>query len=368
MYSAYKADLRTGALLFRRAREADPSYALGYSNQVSSEILLGHPETALELLPDAMSVFERNHQTFTPEATVGIRTDLHQQDSELRGDHAQAAAQAKAGAAALGAGYRQYRALVWAAWNVAHQHDGGAGAWLAQQPQAPFPPQPQIERLGLLFQIEAALEHWQAVIAMEKPTEKTITQLSSTADIKLIAATELRPWAALAKARTGDIAGAESVIATTPGDCYDCVRVRGQIASEAKQWGRADYWFAKAVHDAPSIPFAYEDWGRSLLARGQPDAAIEQFKLSNAKGPHFADPLEGWGEALMAKNQSHLALAKFEEAEKYAPNWGRLHLKWGEALGYAGKADGVKAQFARAAQLDLTATDKAELGRQSPHA
>ena len=89
----------------------------------------------------------------------------------------------------------------------------------------------------------------------------------------------------------------------------------------------------------PSIPFADAAWGQALLARGQPDAAIEKFKLANQKGPHFADPLEGWGEALMAKNQSHLALAKFAEADKYAPNWGRLHLKWGEALVYAGKKD-----------------------------
>jgi tetratricopeptide (TPR) repeat protein len=156
------------------------------------------------------------------------------------------------------------------------------------------------------------------------------------------------------------------VIAATPGDCYDCVRTRGQIASEAKQWGRADYWFAKAVHDAPSIPFAHEDWGRSLLARGKPDDAIAQFTIANQKGPHFADPLEGWGEALMAKNQSHLALAKFAESEKYAPNWGRLHLKWGEALIYAGKRDEAKAHFLRAATLDLTLDEKAELAK-VPH-
>jgi hypothetical protein len=70
----------------------------------------------------------------------------------------------------------------------------------------------------------------------------------------------------------------------------------------------------------------------------------------------------------MAKNQSHLALARFEEAEKCAPNWGRLHLKWGETLVYAGKKDEAKAHFARAAQSDLTAADKAEQARQSPHA
>jgi tetratricopeptide (TPR) repeat protein len=141
------------------------------------------------------------------------------------------------------------------------------------------------------------------------------------------------------------------------------VRARGIIAALAREPARADAWFARAVHDAPSIPFAYEDWGRVLLDRGQPDAAIEKFKTANTKGEHFADPLEGWGEALMAKNQSHLALAKFAEAEKYAPNWGRLHLKWGEALAYAGKKDEAAWQFARAAALDLTPSEKTQLAR-----
>jgi tetratricopeptide (TPR) repeat protein len=102
-----------------------------------------------------------------------------------------------------------------------------------------------------------------------------------------------------------------------------------------------------------------------LLARGQSDAAIEKFKLANMRGPHFADPLEGWGEALMAENKSRQALAKFAEAEKYAPNWGRLHLKWGEALAYAGKPAEAKAQFTRAAELDLTPSEKSELARDS---
>ena len=57
------------------------------------------------------------------------------------------------------------------------------------------------------------------------------------------------------------------------------------------------------------------------------------------------------------------ALAKFEEANKYAPNWGRLHLKWGEALSAAGDLDAAKAQFARAAALDLAPAEQAELAR-----
>ena len=159
------------------------------------------------------------------------------------------------------------------------------------------------------------------------------------------------------------MAGAEALAAQFPADCYDCTRTRGLIAAEQKQWGRADSWFARAVQQAPSIPYAYTDWGQTFLAQGKPDDAIAQFAIGNRRGPHFADPLEGWGEALMAKNESHLALAKFAEAEKYAPNWGRLHLKWGEALYYTGRKDEARAQFARAAQLDLTPSEKTELAR-----
>jgi tetratricopeptide (TPR) repeat protein len=171
---------------------------------------------------------------------------------------------------------------------------------------------------------------------------------------------------AYAQARLGNLAAAEKQIATTSADCYFCLRFRARIAELKGEHARADFWFARAVESAPSIPQAYSDWGQAWLARGKPDAAIAQFKIANTKGPHFADALEGWGEALIAKNQSHLALKKFAEANKYAPNWGRLHLKWGEALAYSGKRDEAKAQFARATALDLTPSEKSELMR-APH-
>jgi len=173
----------------------------------------------------------------------------------------------------------------------------------------------------------------------------------------------LAPLLALAHANLGDFATAERAIAPMPTDCEPCTAIRGRIAELQHQRARADFWFARATRQAPSLPFPFYDWGRALLARGQSDAAIEKFKLANQKGPRFADPLEGWGEALMAKNQSHLALAKFEDANKYTPNWGRLHLKWGEALAYAGKPADARAQFTHAAALDLTPLEKSELAR-----
>ncbi len=167
-----------------------------------------------------------------------------------------------------------------------------------------------------------------------------------------------------AEAKLGKFTDAENHISDTF-CCYDCLIARARIAELESQHGRADYWFARVVNDAPSIPFAYSYWGQALLDRGDLDGAIAKFTLANQKGPKFADPLEGWGEALIAKKQPDAALAKFAEAATYAPNWGRLHLKWGEALGYAGKKDEAQKQFTQAAGLDLSNDDKAELAKVS---
>jgi tetratricopeptide (TPR) repeat protein len=216
------------------------------------------------------------------------------------------------------------------------------------------------------IRLYAVTEDWQAISSLEAAAKRDASGYSGGIRISGSFDT-LRPFLALARAHRGDFAGAESMIATAPAHCDGCLRARAQLAELEGQHARADWWLARAVNHAPSIPFGYSDWGRALLARGIPDAAIEKFRLANQKGPHFADPMEMWGEALMAKNQSHLALAKFEAAEKSAPNWGRLHMKWGEALMYTGKKDGARAQYQKAFTLDLIPSDKAELARVNAH-
>jgi tetratricopeptide (TPR) repeat protein len=219
-------------------------------------------------------------------------------------------------------------------------------------------------RIQIDVNLAAAEQNWPAVVA----AAVSANLLSKTRYVQESVLIKGTPVQAYAEARLGHFSTAEALIATTPDDCDECLLMRARIAELEGQHARADWWFARAVHDAPSIPLMYATWGLALLDRGQSDAAIAQFAIANRKGPHFADPLEGWGEALMAKNQSHLALAKFAEADKYAPNWGRLHLKWGEALYYTGRKDDARAQFARAAQLDLTPSEKSELvGRISIH-
>jgi tetratricopeptide (TPR) repeat protein len=169
-----------------------------------------------------------------------------------------------------------------------------------------------------------------------------------------------------ARAMSGDIATAEVNLAKLRFACDPCLRARARIAALKHDWSTAGHLFAVVSARSPHIPFTDEEWGRVLLAKGDIAAAAAKFESAHKKGPRYADPLEGWGEALMLQNRSDLALAKFEEANKYAPNWGRLHLKWGEALTYAGNAAAAKKQFALAATLFMTLSDKAELRRFAP--
>ncbi len=176
--------------------------------------------------------------------------------------------------------------------------------------------------------------------------------------------TKYRPWLALAMARTGDVAAAQTLAAMGPLDCYLCVRVRGQVAEAAGDRAGADRWFAEAVRQGPSLPFAHLEWGQAKLARGDRAGAVAAFARAHALSPRFADPLEAWGEALAAQGDAAGAAAKYAEAAKIAPKWGRLHLKWGQALARLGQADEARAHFRTAAGLNLSGPDRAELAAQ----
>ena len=219
----------------------------------------------------------------------------------------------------------------------------------------------ELGRLSQDMSLAVAMEDWPKALADAQARESIYQKNPALASSSPMAYLQQ----AYVEARLGKFAEAEAHLSNTPGDCYPCLRMRGQIAALQKQNARADYWFALAVKAAPSIPFAYFEWGRALKERGDLSGAIAKFKLANQKGPHFADPPEMWGEVLIAQNRSDLAIAKFTEANKYAPNWGRLHLKWGEALSYLGKTADAQKQFARAGELDLTAAEKSELAKVS---
>jgi tetratricopeptide (TPR) repeat protein len=167
------------------------------------------------------------------------------------------------------------------------------------------------------------------------------------------------PPLAEALAQLGDYAGAEAAIAPTPLDCYPCLRERGRVAAMQGHWPEADRWFAEAVRQGPSLPFADTDWGGMLLRKGDATGAIAKLEQAHKLGPRYADPLELWGEALMAKRDYAGAITKFTEADKDAPKWGRNHLRWGEALMLSGRYAEARAQYVTANGLDLSVGDRA---------
>ena len=149
---------------------------------------------------------------------------------------------------------------------------------------------------------------------------------------ELLQQTWIWPLEALALAHIGDNAGAEALVAKTPLDCYLCVRVRGQIAAQRRDWTTADRWFAEAVRQGPSLPQAYVEWGRAKLARGDAPGALRLAGAAQAKNPRFADGPELSGEALMASRDFAGAAAKFSEAAKLAPHWELNQRMRGKAL------------------------------------
>ncbi|HET7084792.1 MAG TPA: tetratricopeptide repeat protein [Rhizomicrobium sp.] len=354
-YSAH-GNIPEAIRYYDKALAVQPDLAIAYAALLSQHGALGHAQVALGYAQRYREIVQANSPS---ERAVDVANGTL---ANMLGDYAESARLCIKAAGLPNTQSVQNHDTFQdcAAQSLALQHDVFATrAWIRDMPPVEVPLN-NGRRANSRLRVATALEDWRTVAATEPAAEQAMITWMPGFD-RITLRIYLRPQLAMAKAKLGDIAGAEALIAPTPGDCYHCTYIRGQIAEMAKQPDKADYWFAKAVQDAPSIPFAYHEWGKVLLARGKPDAAIEKFTQANEKGPHFADALEGWGEALMARNQSHLALAKFAEAEKDAPNWGRLHLKWGQALLYAGKRDEARKQFARAAQLDLTPSEKAEL-------
>ncbi len=345
-----------------RLDSTDPS---GYFSRLSAEMVLQQVEPSLRdaRAMDRLLSGPNTGNLSDPAATV-MRQSVPIIYCAFGGDHVCAANAARPLSEQNFFGYDHADLLV--ASELALAHDGvAARSILASHPGwddgTAIYFSPAVGSMMPYFYLLANVGQWTRAVTDAEAADRAVAHANlNFTDIRQ---SYLRPLLAYALAKSGDVRAADALIAKTEIDCTPCLEMRGRIAAVEGHDGQAAYWFARAVSDAPSIPFATADWGELLLHRGDFDGAIAKFTLANRKGPHFADPLELWGEALIAKNRSDLALVKFAEANKYAPNWGRLHLKWGEALIWLGSKDEAKAQFRIAAALDLSVDEKAELAR-----
>ncbi|MGH6877369.1 MAG: hypothetical protein ACREHV_08340 [Rhizomicrobium sp.] len=368
-YFDARGDFRQGLAMQQLAARLGPDLGHVAQNLAGDKVFLGHDEAALHDSERSLALFRSRGSARYARYAVAVNLVAEPVILDaMRGDYRDAIARAPAVQSLADYNGAHVSLPIMISNDLALDHDVNASR--AADPEYPnedrfalqpgtaenfswdLPPLPGVMRA-------VALDDWPAARA-----ELTMLQgLPSAADpgVRALMPVLTWPWLAYSDARLGRFGAAHALIDKTPRDCYLCVRMRGNIDAAEKNARGADYWFADAVRQAPSIPFAYSNWGAALLRRGDTDGAIAKFAAAHVKGPHFADPLEMWGEALMRKNRSDLALAKFEETNKYAPNWGRLHLKWGEALRYTGNKDEAKNQFAVASHLDLSAADAAKL-------
>jgi tetratricopeptide (TPR) repeat protein len=369
-----KGDLATAISRARTAAALDPHNLLAQANVSQVEAIAGHDEEELRFdhAAKAASAAGGGDQ-IRPSARLSMDQLTDANLAEETGDYLGAVAQYDKQLNTPDFNGSRWSAVYMKSADLALLHDAAA----SRRALGNFADSQLFARASILsgwnqtnvdfpqFERFAALGDW-------AEARRDIEQVAATpssrnnAESFLLPHTALGPRVALALAKTGDMKAAWLEIAKAPLDCYFCLRVRGQIAAAQGNWNGSAYWFGHAAALAPSIPFAYADWGAMLMRKGDLDAAIAKFKLATEKGPHYADPIEMWGEALMAQNRSDLALAKFEEADRYAPQWGRLHLKWGEALWWSGNKDEARKQFAIASGLDLMPSEKAERAR-VPH-
>jgi hypothetical protein len=175
------------------------------------------------------------------------------------------------------------------------------------------------------YELAASRGDWPAALAELRKVDAMIEAAKAAQPaLGLMLPVLVRPLEARALARTGQAAAAAALIATTPLDCYLCLRVRGEVAAAMKDWAGADRWYAEAVRQGPLIPFAYEEWGRARLARGDNAGAIADFRAAHRLEARFADALADWGDALAAGGQWGPAREKYDAALRLAPAWDEL--------------------------------------------
>ena len=325
---------------------------------------LGQEGAAFETAQAALALRDRDQPgRYSGRGLQLMRADAVVQTAELRGDY---------GAIIdfpLAAPYSRARA-------AARSHDGRNAARWAGSGQADGSVSPIRAALVAVYRAEAMRDGPALAVALEAHAMARADWLaapegpgqpprSQVAYFRAQAASEAErvtgPLRAIALARAGRVDEARAVAAATPLDCAACLRARAEVEAAAMNWTAADGWYAKAAALGPQLPLAETAWGASLLARGDPKAAIIKLRSAAAKGPRYADPLELWGEAVLAQNDAAGAAAKFAQTAKLTPRWGRLHLKWGEALAKLGKADEARAKWRAAATMDLSHADRAAL-------
>jgi len=300
----------------------EPKFNLAYANRSGAYAGLGWDEAAyLDIVQAAETARSDGHRFMREEGLRFARASWEANAAEALGDFPAALEGVQR---ALDARSEDPQTLgTLASIQIASHDPAGARATLGRRtsPPADSPPESREE-----FALGTAL--FEAGLAFDAGDWREVVRLLGASSAAGLAQGRPRRWRvinypalAMALARVRDVERAALVIAGTPTNCYRCVIARGVVAEASGDRATADRWFAEAVRQAPSLPFAHEEWGRAKLARGDLDGAEADFREANRRSPNWADPLKGWGDVQLARGDARGAVRQYEAAQQRAPQW-----------------------------------------------
>ena len=358
---------REAISLLETALEIDPEHPNLLINLRDDSFVLGHWEASLRYsrrLADSLAD-RRNLTKIAADRRQRYPLDTEAQIATLQGDHQKALERLTRLTGLDVPGANDYRDNRVEALIALHQPSALAPYLRDEASRAVVRSGPLPADFGpnhLRAEAAARLDQWpQALAALEAMSLEATGD--PTQSFARNAPVLLWPRLAYARARTGDMAGAQTLIAATPLDCYLCARARARIAELAGDRAAADRWSAEARRQGPSLPFAFAERGQMLMARGDTAGAIAFYGQAVERGPRWADPQKYWGDALMARGDEAGAIRRYRAAADRAPRWGALHLAWGRALEAQGRREQAREKYAQAARMDLSAADRAEVAR-----
>jgi tetratricopeptide (TPR) repeat protein len=342
----------------------DPDFTLGYANRAGARRGLGHAEAALQDNRMAYRTARSDGRRFMGPEGLAFLTAAWQANVRLAvGDYGGAVEPVRR-SLELRPGDLQQVATLAVVLGGLHE-PSAARAELAQLSPPPPEASPEVLAAWKAFSDELA-----GATAYAAGGWSEVARLLGGIDISRMPPPvqasrriALYPPLATALARMGETDRAAALVATTPTGCYDCVIARAVVAETRGDRAGADRWYAEAIRQGPSLPFAHEARGRARLARGDLEGALADFREASRRSPRWADPLTGWADALMAEGDARGAIGKYSAAAERAPGWGRLHLAWGRALAAEGQAAPAREQYRRASRMDLTGAERAAVTR-----
>lgn len=306
-------DARAATEAGEKATRLDPDLPAAWLNRAAADYARGDSEAFLANNRRALAALQGKPRSIEPSVVAALRASLAENIAADLGDFAGAARHAKAlgelseGLTIVGGEAPFLRAGDLAASGdlagaraILADYPEAADAWIVVQPYLWTPHLPGV-------MIAEAGGDWAAALPGLKAAVAAAEAGGPMSQMK--ARVYLRPWLAYALAKTGDLAGAQTLVAQFPAACVLCARMTGRVADLAGDPRGAGQAFARAARLAPSSPFANIDWAAMLLRRGDPAGAAVKARAAVAAGPRAAAALSLLAQALDAQGRPAEAAA-----------------------------------------------------------